>query len=349
MKKLLIILGVLITIIAGAVIFVFASFRPVSEKEDLVVFTVHSGENKIKIVENLKTSGLIRNKYAALVYIFINPGSNLQAGTYEINRASTTPEIIQKITNGDIIEIVPTVQVTFVEGKTIEDYAKLIQKNFNINEKDILAKVKDENYLKTLIDKYWFLDESILNKDLYYGLEGYLAPDTYEFYQNADIESIISKMLDNMDKRLTPYRESIEKSGYSVHEILSLAAIVEKEGNHKDDRIKIAQVLFLRLQMGKGLGCDVTTYYAVHKTLKEYLTYEDLQTESPYNTSELNKSMAGKIPVGPICNPSETSIFATLNPSDTSYLYFLANVDTGEIFFYETYAEFNAKKAELGL
>lgn len=345
MKKLLIIIGVLIVLFGGTAIYVFTSLKPVGGP-DSIVFKIDSGTNKLEIVGHLKEKGLIRSKFAATVYVFLNPGLNLQAGEYEIYPSQSTQSIIEQIASGRIIEVVPTVQVTFVEGKTFEDYAKLLAKNFDVTEDELKEKVKDKEYLKGLINDYWFLDETILNDELYYGLEGYLAPDTYEFYKNADADSIFRKLLDQTGKRLEPYKDKITASGYSVHEILSLASIIEKEGNTKEDRAKISQVLYKRLELGKGLGCDVTTYYAVHKSLKEALYITDLETKSPYNTSERNSDMAGKIPVGPICNPGESSISAALNPSDTDYLYFVADVETGKVYFAKDYNEFLQYKNE---
>lgn len=345
MKKLFIILGVIFVIIIGCVIFVFESLKPVSKSEEFVVFTIQPGQNKVDIVTNLKAQGLIRNKYVALLYVFINPGTNLQAGTYELSKSYSTQEIVSKINNGEIIEVVPTVQVKFIEGKTLEDYSKLLEKNFTVTSEEVLSKAKDKEYLKTLINKYWFIDESILNDELYYGLEGYLSPNTYEFYKNASVEDIFTKLLDQTEKVLNKYKDEITASPYSVHEILALASVVEKEGTNKEDREKIAQVLLLRLNYNMSLGCDVTTYYAVHKSLKEGLTLEDLATPSPYNTRAAG--MEGKIPVGPICMPSEESIAAVLHPSNTQYLYFLADVETGEVYFFESYDEFAASKTEI--
>ena len=93
---------------------------------------------------------------------------------------------------------------------------------------------------------------------------------------------------------------------------------------------------------------DVTTYYAVKKSMGAGLTLSDLKTNSPYNTSEMNSSMKGKLPVGPICNPSIMSINAVLNPSDTDYLYFYADIKTGIVYFTKTYEEHLAIQKEIG-
>lgn len=343
MKKLLTILGVLIVLAVALSIFVFVSLKPVGIKGDPEIFVVAPGTNKIEIADHLYKAKLVKNKYATIIYIFMHPGMNLQAGTYEISREKSTQEIVQQIADGKIISIIPTISITFVEGKTFEEYAALIANNFDATEEDIKDLVKDKEYLKKLIEDYWFLDDSILNDDLYYSLEGYLAPDTYEFYANASIDNIIRKLLDQTGKRLEKYKDDITSSGFSAHEILTLASTIEKEGNTKEDRQKISQVFHKRLEIGEALGSDVTTYYAVHKSLKQALYATDLAVDSPYNTR--NKNMAGKLPVGPICNPGDSSINAAIYPAETDYLYFLAD-EKGNVYFAKDYNEFAQLKTK---
>jgi UPF0755 protein len=343
-KKLLIILGVLLVIIISIITFFALSLKPVSKTSSEVTFIVKSGDNKFTIVDNLKKAGLIKNKIAALAYIFVMPNKNLQAGSYNMDRSDSAINIINKIADGKIIEVVPTIRVTFVEGKTFKDYAKLISTNFDISYDDIIKKGADKEFLKELINTYWFLDESILNKEIYYPLEGYLAPDTYEFYETTTIEGIFKKLLDNTDKRLTSIKDKIESSKYSVHEILTIASIAETEAVSDSDRKMVSQVVYKRLDLGMALGMDVTTYYGVGKDMKDGLTANDLAAKNAYNTR--NNDFKG-LPASSICNPSLSSIKAAVEPSDTDYVYFVANMDTGEIFFFNTYEEFMQKKVGL--
>ncbi|MBE6148977.1 MAG: endolytic transglycosylase MltG [Firmicutes bacterium] len=338
-KKLIIILGVLLTIIIAGVVFGIISMKPVSNTKDEVTFIIKPGTNKIDIVSDLKKAGLIKNKYIALAYVFFAANSNLQAGTYIIDRANSTSEIIAQIAAGQTKEVPATVRITFVEGKRFVDYAKLISNNFEITYDEIIAKGEDKEYLKTLIEKYWFLDDSILNDKIYYPLEGYLAPNTYEFYQNASLETIIEKLLDQTSVTLEPLKSQIEKSDYSVHELLTMASIIEKEALNKSDREIVSQVIYKRLNIGMTLGMDVTTYYGVFKEMTEGLTYNDLIEYNAYNTR--NKNFKG-LPVSAICNPSLESITASLNPSDTDYVYFYADINTGKVYFANTYEEFLA-------
>ena len=144
-------------------------------------------------------------------------------------------------------------------------------------------------------------------------------------------------MLDNTEKKLEAYKTKIEESNYSVHQILTIASIIENESMYDEDRSMVAQVIYKRLDVNMSLGMDVTTYYAVKKDLSEELTKSDLASVNAYNTR--NTSFKG-LPVGPICNMGVKSIEAALNPSDTNYLYFYADIKTGKLYFAENNEEF---------
>ena len=132
-------------------------------------------------------------------------------------------------------------------------------------------------------------------------------------------------------------KSKIEASSYSVHDILTMASIVEKEAVHVEDRAKVAQVIYTRMDLGMNLGMDVTTYYGVRKDMTETLTAVDLNDENPYNTRVA--TFLG-LPVGPICNPAISSIESVLNPADTDYIYFYADIITGNVYFTNSYDEF---------
>jgi len=344
-KKVIIIAGVLAVFLISLLFYGAFELKAVSKEDDVVTFTVNSGMNKFEIVSELKDASIIKNKYAALAYIFFNPKLNLQAGKYELNRKNSAIEILKQINDGKIVPVITTVQTTFVEGNTIANFGSLISSNFDIAYDEFMDTFKDEEFLNSVIEKYWFVDESILNENIYFALEGYLYPNTYEFYKTATSKDIIIKMLDGLDAVLTPLKEQINSSKYSVHEILTMASIIEKEALNKIDREKVSQVIYKRLDTNMHLGMDVTTYYAVFKEMGDILTSSDLNSDNAYNTR--NSRLKG-LPVGPICNPSSESIIAALNPSDTDYIYFIADVNTGKVYFASTYEEFLNYKNMLG-
>lgn len=333
--------GLIITIICILIVILFIvglyfyGLTPVSKKSDKVTFTITSGTSTKSVINNLYEASIIKSKISTMVYIKLHQDIIIQAGTYEIDRNLSTKEIFKMFQNGKVKK--DTITITFIEGKRITNYAKVISENFSYSEDDVIKKISDTNYLKELINKYDFLDNSILNSDLYYPLEGYLFPSTYEFYKSASIEDIIEKMLDKTKEILDNYNVSLKDSDYNIHEILTMASIIENETMYSEDREIVSQVIYKRLGMNMSLGMDVTTYYGVKKELGEDLTTLDINDKNAYNTRPTD--FLG-LPVGPICNPSEASIKAALNPSDTDYVYFYAEITTGKLHFAKTYSEF---------
>ena len=186
----------------------------------------------------------------------------------------------------------------------------------------------------------------ILNDQLYYSLEGYLYPNTYQFDdKDVSVEDIFNTMIDQMDKQLKPVKGSIDTSNYKPHQLLTLASIIELEGVHSDDRNGIASVFYNRLNANMNLGSDVTTYYGARVKMSERDLYvQELNSENPYNTRNIN--MAGQLPIGPICNPSIESIKAAVNPSSGEYYYFVADKNK-KTYFSKTYQEHENTIAKL--
>ena len=143
-------------------------------------------------------------------------------------------------------------------------------------------------------------------------------------------------LLDQTDKILTPYKEKISASGKSVHYYLTMASITELEGLNEKDRKMIVGVFNNRLAKNMNLGSDVTTYYGIQKNMTSDLTVQQFAQSNAYNTRASN--MAGKLPVGPICNPSTISIDASINPTDNNYLFFVADKN-GKVYYTMTNKE----------
>ena len=151
------------------------------------------------------------------------------------------------------------------------------------------------------------------------------------------------RALNVTNEKLSPLKEEIKKSKYSVHEIFTIASIAEKEANKYEDRKMVTQVINKRLELNMSLGMDVTSYYGVQKSMKETLTKVDLNDENPYNTRVT--TFIG-LPVGPICNPSNDSIEASINPTTNDYLFFVADKH-GKIYYTKTEKEHTAKVVEI--
>ena len=339
-KRKEIIIGAIITFIILCVsltgIWYNVSLMPVSTKKNSkdISIEIISGTSTINIVKQLKESNLIKNELSAKIYIKLMDIKNLQAGKYNLNNSMTAKEIIRSISYGNVAK--EEINITFLEGKNMRWIAKKISSETNNSEEDVYKVLEDKEYIKSLITTYWFLDDVILDKNIYYPLEGYLYPDTYTF-KNKDVtvEEIFEEMLNQSDKVLTKYKEKI--SNLSVHKVLTLASIVELEGKSDEDRQGIARVIYNRISKKMSLGSDVTTYYAVKIDMGERnLTSSEIDKSNPYNTRGPN--MNGKLPIGPIASVSESSIEATLNPAKNDYLYFVADIN-GKIYFSKTYEE----------
>ena len=218
------------------------------------------------------------------------------------------------------------IRITFKEGLNIRKIATLIEENTNNTYDDVINLMDDDSYIDSLIDKYWFLTDEIKDEKIYYPLEGYLFPNTYAFLNvDVDVKTIIETMLDEMDKQLSNYKNIIEKSDYTVHEILTLASIVELEGASASDRASVAGVFYNRLKDNWSLGSDVTTYYYLKiDNFKQSLNgNKNLYTcDNAYNTR--CTSFLG-LPVGPISNPGLESLEGTVNYREHNNYYFVAD------------------------
>ena len=339
-KKTVIVLGIIgaiILIIIACIIWYSTGIKPV--KKDNAETKIIEIEEKTRtegILDILKKESLIKSKYAVALYMKLNGIKGLQAGKYEISQNMSAKDILNKISSGDVYD--ESIKITFNEGKNMRWIAETIAEKTNNTEEDVYALLKDEEYIDSLIEKYWFLTEDITNENIYYPLEGYLYPDTYIF-ENKDVtvKTIFNIILNKTDKVLQKYKAEFEQSGKSIHEILTVASIIELEGNDKESRFGISSVIYNRLKLNMSLGSDVTTYYAMQVDMGERNLYSsEIKTENPYNTRGPN--MSGKLPIGPIGNPSEESINAALNPIDSNYLYFVAD-SNGKIYFSTNYQE----------
>ena len=337
---------IVIIIIAGVspLIWYRTNISPVSSDTEKKKVEIEIGSSNDTIGQKLKEAGIIKNKTAFKIYLKLNKVEGLQAGTYYLSPSMTLDEIIDALKKG-IIFVDTNFDVTFVEGTSMKKFAKYISQVTNNSEQDVYDLMKNEEYINKIIDKYWFITDEIKNKDIYYPLEGYLFPDTYSFEsRDLSIEQIFEAMLNQMDKVLTKYKEDIEKSKYSVHELLTLASLCEKEAVKAEDRAEVAGVFYNRLKSGDSLGSDVTTYYAFNQEMDKDLTKEMFNTYNPYNTR--SDRLAGLLPVGPICSPGESSIKAAINPTSSDYYYFVAD-KYANIYYTKTYAEHEAKVREI--
>ncbi len=319
------ILGVVASIILACIIFYNVNLKAVSSESTEVEFMVDSGSTYYNVISKLKSEDLIRNELVFKLYIKFNKVNDIQAGRYKLNKNMSVKDIVEVFSKGNTYNP-DAIVITFKEGKHMRSIASTIAEYTNNTEDDVYNLLKDKEYLNSLINDYWFIDESILNNNLYYSLEGYLYPNTYEFKnKDASVKEIFEKMLDEMDRQLNQYKKDILSNKYSVHEILTLASVIESEGANSNDREGIAGVFYNRLKSNMPLDSDVTTYYAEKLEFSDRDLYiSELEEANNYNTRSYH--LAGKLPIGPICNPSIDSIKAVLYPKTHDYYYFAADI-----------------------
>lgn len=343
-KIVLVLFLIIIIVVIAGFAWYNLSIKPVQTESEKVVVEIEYGSGISSIADKLESSGVIKNATAFKIYCKVNNRTLIKAGKYEFDKNMTIDQILSMVEQENIID--ETVTITFPEGKNIKWIAAIIAENTNNTEDDVYALLENEEYIDSLIEKYWFITKDIKDDEIYYCLEGYLYPDTYIFTdENVTVQSIFEKMLDKMNTVITPYKEEIEDGDYSVHEILTLASVVELEAKNEEDRAGVASVFINRLNRNMALQSDVTTYYGLQLAMDEReLTTQELNENNGYNTRA--SSMAGEIPVGPICIVSESSIKAVLNPDKTKNLYFVADKN-GKVYFSETNDEHEETIQEL--
>ncbi len=303
---------------------------PMSKKSDPVVVEIEENSTPYSVGNLLYEKKLIRNVFVYKLYVKLNRVNNIKATTYEFNRNMKLKKMIEMMEEGNAYNP-DQITITFKEGLNVRKIARLVDEKTNNTYEDFMKVMSDKEYIDTLITKYWFLTDKIKNNKIYYPLEGYLFPNTYAFLnKDVTVKEIIETMLNQMDKELTPFKDKIKefnKDGVvnDIHEIMTLASVVELEGGNADDRKGVAGVFYNRIKDKWVLGSDVTTYY--------YLKIDDFKQslngnpnlytcDNAYNTR--CTSFVG-LPVGPISNPGKESIEATINYSKHNYYYFVAD------------------------
>lgn len=346
MKKLSnIALGILVStfiIIVGCCLFYNYQLSPVNDSDEVVEIEIPSGSSSKTIANILKENNLIRDERIFLIYVKIFKVNDMKAGYYDFSRDMGTKKIISILREGST-KNPNEIQITFKEGINIIEVATLISNNTNNSYDSVMELLKDENYLNELIENYWFISEEIKNNRIYYSVEGYLFPDTYRFTdKDVTVKEIFKKMLDKMSNVLSKYKDKIENQDKTIHEVLTLASIIEKEGKTKDFA-DISSVFHNRLNKNMKLESCATGYYGKKLEFNQLGIANSavINAKNDYNTYYISG-----LPIGPISLPSDDAINASINPKDTDNLFFLSD-NQGVTYFFETYGEHQNKRSEL--
>ena len=326
-KIIILIIGIFIITCLTPIIWYNSSLGAVSKESNKVQIEIPIGSGSGKIGTILKENKLIKSELAFKIYVKLNNISGLQAGNYSIDKSWNVEEILEFLKTGKVMK--DQVIITFVEGKNMRWIANKIEECTNNTAEDVYNLLKDEEYIDEIINTYDFITDEIKNKNIYYPLEGYLFPDTYNFNgKDISVKEIFKAMLDKMESVLSNIES---KEDITIHELLTMASVVELEGKNAFARKDIASVFYNRIEKNMSLGSDVTTYYAYKIDMGERdLKKSELNSYNPYNTRGPN--MQGKLPIGPIASTSLSSIEAAAEPNETAYLFFVADKN-GQVYF----------------
>ena len=275
------------------------------------------------VADILKECGLIEYKPLFKFYCKISNASNkIAAGSYELSTDYDYRALVKKMNQYSGAAV--TVEVMFPEGFTMQQIFERLEENKVASVDDLMEAAKNFSY------NYSFLDPAELGNAN--RLEGYLFPDTYEFYAFMEPSSAINKFLDNYGRRVTDeMKAQAANRGRTMDEIIIIASLIEKEAGNNEERGKIASVIYNRLNAGMPLQIDATVNYI---TGNNKIADGDLEIDNPYNTYVYKG-----LPPGPISNPGLESIKAALNPENTGYYYYALDTATMTHKFSRTYEE----------
>lgn len=286
--------------------------------------TVEENESIGSIADKLKDAGLINYKgFFCFTSRFFHADELIDPGRHELNSDMDYRALIRGMHNYQSTE---TVTVTIQEGLTVEEvFDVLVENGVSLRSKLEDAAANAE------WPEYPFLDPSL--KGDVNRVEGYLFPDTYEFYLNENPSDAIGRMLGNFKKRTADLEADIAASSYSLRDLVIVASLVEKESGVNDDYADFSSVIYNRLNSGWKLQLDSTINY-IKKTSTFNISYDDLEIDSPYNTYRY-----GGLPAGPICSPSLKSLQAALHPNRTNYWFWYAY--EGVSYFFTNQSDFD--------
>jgi UPF0755 protein len=345
MKRLVAALAVLFFLLAataaGTALFIINGLQPPQASPEKVQFTIEQGMSSGEIARLLEDKGLLRNAAVFTYYLlYKNEGHRFQAGTYEMNPGLKPDEIIAKLNAGEVVAE-ETIRFTIPEGYTVMQIADKLAQEGIVDKAKFLALTARPELFQASSLRHIPEDAPLKNK-----LEGYLFPETYELKKGSTEEDIIRRMSAELDEKLAElpdgWERRLEKLGLSIHQLLTIASLIEREVVVDKERPIVAGVIYNRLAKNMPLQIDATVQYALEEH-KERLYYKDYyETDSPYNTYKIIG-----LPPGPIASPGLESIRAALYPEKTSYFYYVTKKDgSNEHLFAETLSEHEANIAK---
>lgn len=326
MKKLLAAAIVLVVLGGTAALIVANQFSNLAVERDTVIqYTVEPGMTLSEVAGELEDRGVVRHAILfELLARYRGVGHSINAGRYEIESYMDAGQILSMLTEGRIV----VNRVNVPEGLTIPETVRVLRSRIGIDSTAFVQRAADPEKVRSL-----GIEAPTL--------EGYLYPATYNMYPDMTIDDILKQMTSRYLQTITEeYRKRADTLGYSVHEIVTLASIIEQEAMVDDERDIISGVFHNRLQRGMRLEADPTVQYGIGRPNMR-LYEKHLSHPSPYNTY-----LHAGLPPGPICSPGAASIHAALYPKDVDYLFFVGRGD-GRHIFSVTNREHNRARAQV--
>lgn len=268
-------------------------------------FSFPSGSGLRKLANELKLGGVIQSSWHFVLLTRLRGYSHsLKAGDYQFNDSMTASEILHKLVSGEVSYR----KFTLPEGYSLYQAAELLEQKGYFRKEQFLAKCRDRDLLLRLGLKFS-------------SAEGYLYPATYNLSRGGGEEQLLEQMISQFNKEYSELHPTGLSGGFSRHEIVTLASIIEKEAIAAEEKALISSVFHNRLRIGMPLQSDPTAVYGV-RAFSGKISKADIMRPSPYNTY-LNKGL----PPGPIGNPGRGAVLAAINPAKTDFLYFVARQD----------------------
>lgn len=346
MKEFFIFLAALLGLVLGVYLWVDQqSQKSVFSESNLTTqFEIKDGVSKWDIGDQLAQQNLIKNKYYFYYFVWKNKANKMQAGVYEIAPNQTIGQMVEKFSKGEIV--IKTAKLTIPEGFTNKKIIARLRESRPLlaDEFESIVSCQCINLPECQCDrfseKYSFLKEIPKNVDM----EGFLFPDTYNIEKEDTGATLVSKFLNNFEKKITLEMETaIKEQKKSLYQIITMASLIEKEAQKDEDKKIVAGVFWQRIKDQHPLQSCATLAYITGQD-KEQFSLDDTKIESPYNTY-LNAGL----PVGPVSNPGLSSINAAIYPTDTDFYFFLTDPETKEMIYSKTGTEHEENKGKHGL
>lgn len=334
MKKLLgIIIGICVFIatwhVTGEI------YRDEAQDAEAVSFTIQSGESVSALADRLEEEQLIRSSFWFKQYLkWKELDTQVRAGNFTV----TAPITVKRVAEALLAPSQDEREITILPGWTLREVAAYFEAEGIGTEAEVYAYLgmPAERGIEPQLS-FDTLPTVLQDKPAGISLEGYIRPDTFRIFADSTLEEVLQKLVRERDAQFTAEMyEAITKSGRTVHEVMTVASLLEKEVRGAADKAIAADVFWKRYDAGWAMQADSSIHYIHGNTGSVFTTADMRESLNPYNTYKYPG-----LPPGPISTPSLTAITAAIYPEDSPYWYFITTLDTGEAIFARDLDEHN--------